>query len=143
MPYRVTDANGKRRAVRLPEKRVVTYSPQLARKQTYEINRQVEKARALGVPHTPIEVLGTGSSAFEAGLASNERQATTTAIGEVYELTGVSPDEVDLFMCNDFFLSSEIVSAEACGYKIVIVPKDVARNLLDGSDRIVVEYDGK
>jgi DNA-binding phage protein len=33
--------------------------------------------------------------------------------------------------------------ADACGYKIVIVPKDVARNLLDGSDRIVVEYDGK
>ena len=33
--------------------------------------------------------------------------------------------------------------AEACGYKIVIVPKDVALNLLDGSDRIVVEYDGK
>ena len=33
--------------------------------------------------------------------------------------------------------------AEVCGYKIVIVPKDVARNLLDGSDRIVVEYDGK
>ena len=75
-----------------------------------------EKALALGVPHTPIEVLGTGSSAFEAGLASNERQGTTTAIKEVYELTGVSPDEVDLFMCNDFFLASEIVAAEECGY---------------------------
>ena len=45
--YRVTTGDGRRRAVRLPEKRVVTYSPRLARKQTYEINRQVEKARAL------------------------------------------------------------------------------------------------
>ena len=45
--YRVTDAEGKKRTVTLPEKRVVTYSPKLARKQTYEINRQVEKARAL------------------------------------------------------------------------------------------------
>ena len=35
---------------------------------------------------------------------------------QVYELTGVSPDEIDLFMCNDFFLASEIVSAEECGY---------------------------
>jgi hypothetical protein len=45
--YGVAGEDGRRRAVRLPEKRVVTYSPQLARKQTYEINRQVEKARAL------------------------------------------------------------------------------------------------
>ena len=45
--YRVTGGGGRRRDVSLPEKRVVTYSPKLARKQTYEINRQVEKARAL------------------------------------------------------------------------------------------------
>ena len=45
--YRVTGEGGRKRAVRLPEKRAVTYSARLARKQTYEINRQVEKARAL------------------------------------------------------------------------------------------------
>ena len=45
--YQVTGEGGRKRAVSLPEKRVVTYSPKLARKQTYEINRQVEKARAL------------------------------------------------------------------------------------------------
>ena len=45
--YRVTGAEGRKKTVTLPEKRVVTYSPKLARKQTYEINRQVEKARAL------------------------------------------------------------------------------------------------
>ena len=45
--YKVAGEDGGKRAVALPEKRVVTYSPKLARKQTYEINRQVEKARAL------------------------------------------------------------------------------------------------
>lgn len=45
--YKITDASGKRKMVSLPEKRVVTFSPTLKRKQTYEINRQVEKARAL------------------------------------------------------------------------------------------------
>ncbi|WP_207302694.1 IS1634 family transposase [Olsenella sp. Marseille-P4559] len=45
--YVLTAQDGGKRTVRLPEKRVVTYSPSLAKKQTYEINRQVEKARAL------------------------------------------------------------------------------------------------
>ena len=39
--------DGRRRPVDLPEKRVVTYNPSLARKQRREIGRQVEKARAL------------------------------------------------------------------------------------------------
>ena len=33
--------------------------------------------------------------------------------------------------------------AEACGYRIVILPKDVARNLVDEPNGMVVEYDGK
>ena len=45
--YRVTGADGRKVSVRLPEKRVVTYSPKLAKKQTLEISRQVEKARTL------------------------------------------------------------------------------------------------
>jgi hypothetical protein len=45
--YRVTGADGRKRAVPLTEKRVVAYSPSLARKQVYEIDRQVEKARRL------------------------------------------------------------------------------------------------
>lgn len=75
-----------------------------------------EKAKAMGVPYAPIEVLGTGASAVEAGLLHNEHWATELAAKQVYDLTGVSPDEIDLFMCNDFFLASEIVSAEECGY---------------------------
>ena len=88
-----------------------------------------EKALAMGVPHTPIEVLGTGASAVEAGLVHNEHWATKVAAQQVYELTGVSPNEVDLFMCNDFFLASEIVSAEECGY----IPRGEAwRYAIDG-----------
>ena len=45
--YKVAGEDGRKATVTLPERRVVTYSPRLARKQTYEINRQVEKARTL------------------------------------------------------------------------------------------------
>lgn len=45
--YTVTDKNGSRRTFKLREKRVVTFNPGLAKKQVYEINRQIEKAQAL------------------------------------------------------------------------------------------------
>lgn len=94
-----------------------------------------EKAKAMGLRNTPIEVLGTGASALEAGTVYNEHRATEIAAREVYELTGVSPDEIDLFMCNDFFLASEIVSAEECGY----IPRGEAwKYAIDGR----TAYDG-
>jgi acetyl-CoA C-acetyltransferase len=34
----------------------------------------------------------------------------------VYELTGVKPEEIDLLMANDFFLSSQLCAAEESGY---------------------------
>lgn len=45
--YTVTDARGRKKRVALPEKRVVSWNPALARKQRAEISRQVEKARGL------------------------------------------------------------------------------------------------
>ncbi len=46
--YKIKDsATGHCRAFRLTEKRIVTYNPNLAKKQIYEINREVEKARTL------------------------------------------------------------------------------------------------
>lgn len=45
--YTYTDGNGRRKSIKLREKRVVTYNPKLAEKQNYEINKQVEKAKAL------------------------------------------------------------------------------------------------
>lgn len=46
-PYKYADAQGKETTVLLREKRVVTFNPQLAKKQKLEINRQVEKAKTL------------------------------------------------------------------------------------------------
>lgn len=46
-PYKYTDTEGKEKTVLLREKRVVTFNPQLAKKQKLEINRQVEKAKTL------------------------------------------------------------------------------------------------
>lgn len=46
--YKVKDpATGRFRSFRLTEKRIVTYNPKLAKKQIYEINKEVEKARLL------------------------------------------------------------------------------------------------
>lgn len=46
-PYHYHDANGKQRSIKLTEKRVVTYNSKLAKKQKYEISKQVEKAKKL------------------------------------------------------------------------------------------------
>jgi hypothetical protein len=45
--YNVRTGDGKRRKVELEEKRVVTFNPKLAKKQLFEIGRQVEKAQRL------------------------------------------------------------------------------------------------
>lgn len=45
--YTVKESNGRSRKIKLREKRVVTYNPQLAKKQRFEINREIEKARNL------------------------------------------------------------------------------------------------
>ena len=45
--YSISDSAGKKRKVQLREKRVATFNPKLAEKQTLEIKKQVEKAIAL------------------------------------------------------------------------------------------------
>jgi len=64
----------------------------------------------------PIEVLGIGCSTREATQPHVELIATTEAVRQVYELTGVKPDELDLLMANDFFLSSQLLAGEVTGY---------------------------
>ncbi len=46
-PYEYKDSTGKKRSFTIEEKRVVTYNPQLAAKQIFEIDREVSKARSL------------------------------------------------------------------------------------------------
>lgn len=46
--YRIKDTStGRYRTIKLTEKRIVTYNPKLAKKQIYEIKKEVEKARLL------------------------------------------------------------------------------------------------
>lgn len=46
--YRTKDAStGRYRVIKLKEKRIVTYNPKLAKKQIYEINKEIEKAKNL------------------------------------------------------------------------------------------------
>ena len=46
-PYKVSDGSNRQTTVNLTQKRVVTFSPLLAEKKRYEINKMVEKAREL------------------------------------------------------------------------------------------------
>ena len=46
-PYTITDTTGKKRTVKLKEKRIVTFNPSLAQKQKHEIRRQIDKAMNL------------------------------------------------------------------------------------------------
>ncbi len=64
----------------------------------------------------PIEVLGIGMSTVNAGQIDNEERATTEAIRQVYEKTGVKPNEIDLLCANDFVIPSQLMVAEASGY---------------------------
>lgn len=46
--YKFTDTeSGKEKKFKITEKRIVTYNPKLARKQIYEINKEIEKAKLL------------------------------------------------------------------------------------------------
>jgi len=64
----------------------------------------------------PIEVLGVGHSCVACGTPQNERHATRLAYNQVKELTGLTGKDMDLFMTNDFFQTSQFLSAEECEY---------------------------
>lgn len=73
-----------------------------------------EIAKNLG--HKPIEVLGVGSAACESTTPHFEIRATEEAVRQVYESTGVKPEELDLFFANDFIITSHLIAAEIAGY---------------------------
>ena len=66
--------------------------------------------------HKPIEVLGVGCAACEASTPHFEVAATIEAVRQVYELTGVKPEELDIFYANDFIITSHLIAAEIAGY---------------------------
>ena len=71
---------------------------------------------AKNLKHKPIEVLGIGSAACEATNPHFEIRATEEAVRQVYEVTGVKPEELDLFFANDFIITSHLYAAEVAGY---------------------------
>ena len=66
--------------------------------------------------HKPIEVLGCGCAASEASNPHFEVYATEEAVRQVYEVTGVKPEEIEIFYANDFIITSHLISAEIAGY---------------------------
>ena len=71
---------------------------------------------AKNLKHRPIEVLGVGSAACESTTPHFELRATEEAVRQVYEMTGVPPEELDLFFANDFIITSHLCAAEIAGY---------------------------
>ena len=71
---------------------------------------------AKNLKHKPVEVLGIGCSCMEATNPHFEIRATEEAIRQVYEVTGVKPEEIDLFFANDFIITSHLIAAEIAGY---------------------------
>lgn len=61
-------------------------------------------------------MLGIGSAACEATTPHFEVRATQEAVKQVYELTGMNGNDLDLFYANDFIITSHLVSAEIAGY---------------------------
>ena len=64
----------------------------------------------------PIEVLGVGTSCLELMRPHNEMEITREAGRQVYEATGLRPEDIDLLLVNDFVLSSQLLAAEELGY---------------------------
>jgi transposase len=96
-PYVYEDENGKKTTVMLTEKRVVVFNPQLAKKKKIEINRMVEKAKALKASRAKKEEFGesakyvTFTTTDKKGNATDGRVAVslnTDAIQEDLKLAG-------------------------------------------------------
>lgn len=84
---------------------------------------------------TPIEVLGIGNAALEGSQAHLEMRGTVEAVRQAYEVTGLTPSDIDLFYANDFIITSHLIAAEIAGY----LPKGEGwKYIMDGR----TAYDG-
>ena len=83
----------------------------------------------------PVEVLGIGASVLDAIVPHLEKKATAEAARQVYEVTGLTADDMDLLFVNDFIGSSAFLAAEEIGY----LPKGEGwKYVLEGR----IAYDG-
>ncbi len=70
----------------------------------------------------PIQVLGIGNSCIEMKNPILEPKGTIEATRQVYDVTGIRPEEIDLLYVNDFVINSQLIAAEITGY----IPKGEA-----------------
>ena len=83
----------------------------------------------------PVEVLGIGASVLDAIVPHLEKKATAEVARQVYEVTGLTADDMDLLFVNDFIGSSAFLAAEEIGY----LPKGEGwKYVLEGR----IAYDG-
>ena len=80
--YTYTDDTGHKKTLKLTEKRIVTFNPKLAEKQTYEINRQVEKAKKLRACETKKSEYGD-SSKYVTFVSTDKKGTKTTGKSKV------------------------------------------------------------
>lgn len=64
----------------------------------------------------PIEVLGISAASMDTRHPRNESQITEIVCRQVYQNTGVTAKEIDLFMTQDLKVFDQIESAEIAGY---------------------------
>lgn len=64
----------------------------------------------------PIEVLGIGSSTLDLRHPHNLTRMSEEAFRQVYQVTGVKSNEIDLLSTTDFISPELLEAAEICGY---------------------------
>ena len=80
--YTYTDDTGHKKTLKLTDKRIVTFNPKLAEKQTYEINRQVEKAKKLRACEAKKSEYGD-SSKYVTFVSTDKKGTKTTGKSKV------------------------------------------------------------
>ena len=80
--YTYTDDTGHKKTLKLTEKRIVTFNPKLAEKQTYEINRQMEKAKKLRACEAKKSEYGD-SSKYVTFVSTDKKGTKTTGKSKV------------------------------------------------------------
>lgn len=91
-PYEYTNAAGKKVQVKLTEKRLITFNPQLAKKKRYEINRQVEKARGLRASQAKREEYGDSAKYVIFQPADSKGQAVEGKVQVVLNQEAIEND---------------------------------------------------
>jgi transposase len=105
-PYVYEDENGKKSTVMLTEKRVVLFSPKLAKKKRLEINRMVEKAKTLKASRAKKEEFG--ESAKYVTFSTTDKKGNSTD-GKVVVSINTSAIQEDLNLAGyNLFVTSEI-----------------------------------